>query len=65
MTRSLRRLSSSPAIATRVSPRHHAMRLAAAVPGARVEVLPGFGHMLHHDAADRIIAAVEELIGRA
>jgi len=27
-------------------------------------VLPGFGHMLHHAAADRIIAAVEELIGR-
>ena len=38
---------------TVVSPRHHAMRLAAAVPGARVEVLPGFGHMLHHAAADR------------
>jgi pimeloyl-ACP methyl ester carboxylesterase len=50
---------------TVVSPRHHAMRLAAAVPDARVEVLPGFGHMLHHAAADRIIAAVEELIGRA
>jgi pimeloyl-ACP methyl ester carboxylesterase len=49
---------------TVVSQRHHAMRLAAAVPGARVEVLPGFGHMLHHAAADRIIAAVEELIGR-
>ncbi len=37
---------------TVVSQRHHAMRLAAAVPGARVEVLPGFGHMLHHAAAD-------------
>jgi hypothetical protein len=41
------------------------MRLAAAVPGAKVEVLPGLGHMLRHAAADRIIAAVEELIGRA
>jgi pimeloyl-ACP methyl ester carboxylesterase len=50
---------------TVVSPRHHATRFAAAVPGARVEALPGFGHMLHHVAADRIIAAVEELIGRA
>jgi hypothetical protein len=30
-----------------------------------VEVLPGFGHMLHHVVADRIIAAVDELIGRA
>ena len=48
-----------------VSPQHHAMRLAAAVPGARLEVLPGFGHMLHHAAADRIVAAVEELISRA
>jgi hypothetical protein len=27
--------------------------------------LSGFGHMLHHAAADRIIAAVDELIGRA
>ena len=50
---------------TVVSPRHYAMRLAAAVPGARLEVRPGFGHLLHHAATDRIIAAVEELIGRA
>jgi pimeloyl-ACP methyl ester carboxylesterase len=39
---------------TVVSPRHHAMRLAAAVPGARLEVRPGFGHLLHHTATDRI-----------
>jgi hypothetical protein len=25
----------------------------------------GAGHLLHHAAADRIIAAVEEVIGRA
>ena len=24
-------------------------------------VLPGFGHMLHHDAADQVAAAVEEI----
>jgi hypothetical protein len=24
-------------------------------------VLPGFGHMLHHAAADRVAAAVEEI----
>ena len=24
-------------------------------------VLPGFGHMLHHAAADRVVAAVEEI----
>lgn len=40
---------------------HHAMKLAAAVPVAKVEVLPGFGHMLHHAAADRVAAAVEEV----
>src|SRR4029077_18040761 len=44
---------------TIVSPRHHAMKLADAVPGARLEVLPGFGHLPHHAAADRVIAAVE------
>jgi len=48
-----------------VSPQHHAMRLAAAASGAKLEVLPGFGHLLHHAAADRVVAAVEELMGRA
>ena len=37
------------------------MKLAAATPMVKVEVLPGFGHMLHHAAADRVAAAVEEL----
>jgi pimeloyl-ACP methyl ester carboxylesterase len=41
------------------------MRLAAAASGAKLEVLPGFGHLLHHAAADRVVAAVEELMGRA
>lgn len=50
---------------TVLSPRHHAIRLAAAVPGARLEMLPGFGHLLHHAAADRVVAAVEELMSRA
>lgn len=48
-----------------VSPLHHSIELAAAVPHAKLEVLPGFGHMLHHSAADRVIAAVEELVARA
>jgi pimeloyl-ACP methyl ester carboxylesterase len=48
-----------------VPAQHHAMRLAAAAPSARLEMLPGFGHLLHHAAADRIVAAVEELISRA
>ena len=45
-----------------VPPEQHALKLAAAVPVARVEVLPGFGHMLHHAAADRVAAAVEEVV---
>jgi len=47
-----------------VSPRRHALALAASVPGAKLIVLPGIGHMPHHAAADRIIAAVEELVAR-
>jgi pimeloyl-ACP methyl ester carboxylesterase len=47
-----------------VPPEHHAMKLAAAVPAAKVEVLPGFGHMLHHAAADRVAAAVEEVAAK-
>jgi pimeloyl-ACP methyl ester carboxylesterase len=48
-----------------VPAQHHAMRLAAAAPSARLEMLPGFGHLLHHAAADRVVAAVEELMSRA
>ena len=44
-----------------VPPEKHAMKLAAAVSVAEVELLPGFGHMLHHAAADRVAAAVETL----
>jgi pimeloyl-ACP methyl ester carboxylesterase len=47
-----------------VRPQNHAMRLAAAAPVVKVEVLPGFGHMLHYAAADRVAAAVEEVAGR-
>jgi len=48
-----------------VRPAHHCMKLAAAAPSVKLELLPGFGHMLHHAAADRVAAAVEEIIGRA
>jgi pimeloyl-ACP methyl ester carboxylesterase len=43
-----------------VAPQRHAMAFAAAVSGARLEVLPGIGHMLHHVATDRVIAEIEE-----
>lgn len=48
-----------------VSPRQHARVFADAVPQARLVVLPGIGHMLHHVAAERVIAEIEELIARA
>ena len=47
-----------------VPPERHAMKFAAAVPQAKIEILPGFGHMLHHDAADRVAAAVDEMAKR-
>jgi pimeloyl-ACP methyl ester carboxylesterase len=45
-----------------VPPRRHAMALAAAVPHATLVLLPGIGHMLHHAAADRVIAEIEGLV---
>jgi pimeloyl-ACP methyl ester carboxylesterase len=44
-----------------VPPRHHIAELAAVAPNVKVVELAGFGHMLHHDAADRVIAAIEEV----
>jgi pimeloyl-ACP methyl ester carboxylesterase len=48
-----------------VPPARHCLKLAAAAPHVKVTVLPGYGHMLHHDAADRVIAAVEEIASSA
>src|ERR1700733_13318541 len=45
-----------------VAPRHHAFAFAEALPAAKLVVLPGVGHMLHHMAADRVIAEIEELM---
>jgi pimeloyl-ACP methyl ester carboxylesterase len=39
----------------------HGEKLAAAAPSVKLIVLQGFGHMLHHAAADRVAAAVDEL----
>jgi pimeloyl-ACP methyl ester carboxylesterase len=39
----------------------HCEKLAAAAPRVKLMVLPGVGHMLHHAAADRVVAAVEEV----
>ena len=48
-----------------VSPRRHAMALAAAIPAAKLVVLPGVGHMPHHADPDRVVALIEELAGSA
>jgi len=45
-----------------VPPRQHALAFAAAVPAAKLVVLPGIGHMLHHAAKQRVIAEIDELI---
>ena len=45
-----------------VPPQEHAMKLAELASVAKVEVLKGFGHMLHHAASERIAAAVEEIV---
>lgn len=43
----------------------HSLILAKATPNVTVNVLPGFGHMLHHAAADRITAAVAQLAAQS
>jgi pimeloyl-ACP methyl ester carboxylesterase len=48
-----------------VAPRRHAFVFAATVPAAKLVVLPGIGHMLHHVAAERVIAEIEELMRMA
>jgi pimeloyl-ACP methyl ester carboxylesterase len=40
-------------------PWRHAARLAGLAPRARLRLLPGLGHMLHHFALDEVIEAVE------
>jgi pimeloyl-ACP methyl ester carboxylesterase len=39
----------------------HSRVAATLIPGAKLIVLPGIGHMLHHVAADAIVAAIEKL----
>jgi pimeloyl-ACP methyl ester carboxylesterase len=44
-----------------VAPQLHAVPFAAAVPHAKLVILPGIGHMLHHVAAERVLAEIEGL----
>jgi pimeloyl-ACP methyl ester carboxylesterase len=43
----------------RVPPHNHSQALAAVLPRARLVVLPGVGHMLHHAARDTIVGEIE------
>ncbi len=43
----------------------HAAALATSIPGARLEILPGVGHMPHHARPDRVRAAVDEVAERS
>ena len=49
---------------TIVSPTIHSRRFAATVPGAKLIVLPGVGHMVQNAAPDRVMAEVEAMIGK-
>ncbi len=44
-----------------VAPALHAIPFAAAVPRAKLVMLPGIGHMLHHTAVERVLAEIEGL----
>jgi pimeloyl-ACP methyl ester carboxylesterase len=46
---------------TIVSPQIHSRALAAILPHSKLVVLEGVGHMPHHVAADKVIAAIEEV----
>ncbi len=43
----------------------HSRAMAALVPGAKLIVLDGVGHMLHHTSCDVIVAAINELTALA
>ena len=48
-----------------IYPIRHARALTVALPNARLEMLPGLGHMIHRFAAARIAAAVSEVSAAA
>jgi pimeloyl-ACP methyl ester carboxylesterase len=50
---------------TVVSPDIHARAFAAKVPQSKLIVLEGVGHMPHHVAPDRVVAAIDEMTAEA
>jgi len=45
-----------------VAPQLHAVPFAAAVPHAKLVMLPGIGHMLHHASTERVIAEIDQVM---
>jgi pimeloyl-ACP methyl ester carboxylesterase len=48
-----------------VSPDIHSRAIAAMLPRARLNVLPGVGHMVHFAAPDRIVEAIDDIAAGA
>jgi pimeloyl-ACP methyl ester carboxylesterase len=48
-----------------VSPNRHSRPFANAVPGAKLIVLPGVGHIVQNAAPDLVVSEIEAMIGRA
>jgi pimeloyl-ACP methyl ester carboxylesterase len=48
-----------------VSPERHSRGMAADVPHSKLVILEGIGHMPHHVAPDRVVAAIEEVATQA
>ncbi|HUC48896.1 MAG TPA: alpha/beta hydrolase [Xanthobacteraceae bacterium] len=44
-----------------VAARQHGLAFAGAMPTVKLVVLPGIGHMLHHAAAERVVAEIDGL----
>jgi pimeloyl-ACP methyl ester carboxylesterase len=44
-----------------VTPQQHAVAFAAAVPSAKLVLLPGIGHMLHHTVAEKVVEEIEKI----
>jgi pimeloyl-ACP methyl ester carboxylesterase len=47
-----------------VTARIHSEAIAAVLPQGKLVVLPGIGHMLHHAAADAVVAEINKIAGR-
>lgn len=50
---------------TVVSPKIHARELVSVLPDSKLVLLEGVGHMVHHAAPERVIAAIEEVVAAA